>query len=89
MKTLSLVLALLSGVTLAVSSAGAATTRTASNCSSAAVQAAIDAAAPGDTVVVPNGSCTRTSGVVINGKGVQLRGQSANGVIITHNGGAI
>jgi len=52
------------------------------------VQSAIDSANNGDTVVVPNGSCSWSSGVRINGKAIHLRGQSPTGVTITHNGGS-
>src|SRR5690606_9423785 len=65
-----------------------AATVTASACTSSAVQSAIDSANIGDTVVVPNGSCSWSSGVRINGKAIHLRGQSPTGVTITHNGGS-
>lgn len=68
-------------------SANAATV-TASACTSSAVQSAIDSANNGDTVVVPNGSCSWSSGVRINGKAIHLRGQSPTGVTITHNAGS-
>jgi hypothetical protein len=57
----------------------------AASCASTDVQAAINAATGGDTVVIPDGSCTWTSGVSISGKGVILVGQSLAGVIITNN----
>ncbi len=72
-------------VSFAGVTAADAATFTAANCSSAAVQAAINSAADGDTVIIPNGSCTWTSGVSIQGKGVILRGQTAGGVTITNN----
>ena len=62
-----------------------AATRTAATCNSADVQTAINAAARGDTVVIPNGSCTWTSGVTISGKGIIVQGQTAGGVTITNN----
>src|SRR5690606_18514471 len=68
-------------------SANAATV-TASACTSSAVQSAIDSANNGDTVVVPNGSCSWSSCVRINGKAIHLRGQSPTGVTITHNAGS-
>jgi hypothetical protein len=45
----------------------------AETCSPTDVQAAINLAAPGDKVIVP-GSCTWTSGVLINGKAITLAG---------------
>jgi hypothetical protein len=62
-----------------------ASTITAASCASTAVQAAINSAARGDTVVIPNGSCTWTSGVTISGKGIIVHGQSQAGVVITDN----
>src|SRR5262245_43408152 len=62
-----------------------AATINAATCSSTDVQAAINPAAGGDTVVIPNGACTWTSGVTINGKGIVLTGQSKTGVAITNN----
>jgi len=41
----------------------------------------------GDTVIIPNGSCTWTSGVAITGKGIILLGASTAGVVITNNVG--
>jgi hypothetical protein len=64
-----------------------AATVTASSCASTAVQAAINSAASGDTVIIPSGACTWTSGVSISGKGVLLLGQSTAGVVITNNVG--
>ena len=57
----------------------------AASCASTDVQAAVNSAASGDTVLIPNGSCTWTSGVSISGKGIILQGQSTAGVIITNN----
>ena len=53
-----------------------ATTYTAASCSASDVQAAIGKAADGDTVLVPNSSCTWSSGVSIS-KGVTVNGQGA------------
>lgn len=58
-----------------------ANTINASTCSSAAVQAAVNSASNGDTVVIPNGSCTWTSGVTVN-KQITLTGESVGGVTI-------
>src|SRR5712691_9532176 len=49
--------------------------RTAASCSSADVQAAVNAATSGDRVLVPAGSCTYTSAVNIpNGKNITIQG---------------
>jgi hypothetical protein len=58
-----------------------------SPCSASSVQAAIDAASDGDTVTIPNGSCTWTSGVRIS-KQLKITGQTRGGVIITHGAGS-
>jgi len=72
---------LLLAMGLIVPSGVTAATITAANCSSAAVQAAIDAAVDGDTVVIPNGTCAWTSGVTISGKGIKLRGGGSGRII--------
>ena len=59
----------------------------ATSCAQSAVQAVVDLAKTGDTVIVPDGSCTWTSGVKISGKGIHLRGQTKGGVNITHSAG--
>ena len=64
-----------------------AATITAASCASAAVQTAINSAASGDTVIIPNGACTWSSGVSITGKGIILLGASTAGVVITNNVG--
>ncbi len=66
-------------------SGGGGDTITATSCSSSAVQSALDSSSTGDTVIIPNGSCTWTSGVTTSGKGIVLRGQSSGGVTITNN----
>jgi parallel beta-helix repeat protein len=53
--------------------------------SAAQVQAAINAAQNGDTVVVPAGSATWTSTVVIQNKGITLQGAGEGQTIITRN----
>jgi hypothetical protein len=60
-------------------------TFTAASCNSAAIQTALNSAAGGDTVVIPNGACTWTTGLTISGKGIFLIGQSQAGVVITNN----
>ncbi len=58
--------------------AGAATL-TAADCGVNAVQAAINAAAHGDTVTIPNGTCTWDSGLATN-KQIKLQGQTKGAV---------
>ncbi|MCK4233683.1 T9SS type A sorting domain-containing protein [candidate division WOR-3 bacterium] len=66
-----------------------AATINAASCSQIDVQAAIDTASDGDTVVVPAESCTWTSGaenspsVSISGKAITLQGAGMNNTIIT------
>ena len=70
----------------ALSSAPAyAATYTAASCSTSDVQAAINSAAGGDTVIIPAGSCAWTSGVTISGKGITVTGQGS-GRIIAYSG---
>jgi hypothetical protein len=59
----------------------------AANCSSASVQAAISTAIDGDTVVIPTGSCTWTSGIATN-KQIVISGQAKGSVLITHAAGS-
>jgi hypothetical protein len=70
-------------------SAAQAATITASSCSQAAVQTAVSAAADGDRVVVPAGTCTWTSAVSIANKTIILEGagSGAGGTKIVHDGG--
>jgi hypothetical protein len=56
-------------------------------CSASSVQAAVDAASDGDTVTIPNGSCTWTSGVRIS-KQLRITAQSKGSVNITHGAGS-
>ena len=48
-------------------------------------QAAINAALDGQTVQIPNGTYTWTTGVAISGKAITLTGQSAGGVTIKNS----
>ena len=57
----------------------------AASCSQADVQAAINAASDADTVSVPAGNCTWTSGVTIT-KGISLQGSGEASTIISSNG---
>jgi len=66
-----------------VAKANAATIN-ASSCSQAAVQSAINSASNGDTVMVPAGSCTWGSTVIIpNTKGVEIIGAGVGNTLIT------
>jgi hypothetical protein len=61
-----------------------AATRSAANCSQAAVQSAISSAAAGDVVAVPAGRCTWGSSIVLpNNKKITLRGAGKTATIIT------
>jgi hypothetical protein len=62
-----------------------AATINAANCNSGSVQSAINAAVRGDTVIIPAGACTWTSGVTLVGKGIIIKGASTAGVVITNN----
>jgi hypothetical protein len=74
-------LLLLVTLELIAPSIGAAATIDAANCSSAAVQAAIDQASDGDTVTIPAGTCSWSSGVTIKGKGIKLKGGGSGRII--------
>ncbi|MGO8990640.1 MAG: hypothetical protein ACLQGU_01580 [bacterium] len=72
-----------------------AATINAADCSSSAVQTAINSASNGDTVIIPNGSCTWTSGltiskqITIQGANVPTRTHTAtDGTTIYHNAGS-
>lgn len=65
----------------------AAATFPADSCARADVQAAIDAAADGDTVVVPPGTCSWTEGIAFN-KAIHLVGQTPGAVTLLHDAGA-
>ena len=65
-----------------------ANTQTAASCNTSDVQAAINSAAEGDTVIIPPGTCTWTSGVSISGKGIIVRG-AGSGRIIAYSSTAL
>lgn len=69
------------------SSEGQAANIIAASCSTGAVQTAINSASNGDTVVIPNGSCTWTSGISTS-KQITITGQTKGNVILTHNAGS-
>jgi hypothetical protein len=72
---------LLVALALVAPSISAAATIEVNSCSSAAVQAAINQANDGDTVLIPRGICAWTSGVTIKGKGIKLRGAGSGRII--------
>lgn len=72
----------LTALFLIISDTAFAATITAKSCNTTDVQAAITTAASGDTVVVPNGTCTWTSGISINAKAIVLMGASKGGVTL-------
>jgi hypothetical protein len=63
-----------------------ATTFAASSCNTSAVQAAINSASEGDTVTIPGGTCTWTSGVTISGKGIIVQGAGSGRIVAYDNG---
>lgn len=66
-----------------IGSSARAATITAASCRVNDVNAAIDLSSNDDTVVIPNGTCSWESGIVISG--IHLRGESEGGVTITHD----
>jgi hypothetical protein len=58
----------------------------AASCNTADVQTAINTATEGQTVTIPAGTCTWTSGVTISGKGIHLQG-SGSGRIVAYDDG--
>jgi hypothetical protein len=69
------------------SSEGQAATINAASCSTPDVQTAVNSASNGDTVVIPNGSCTWTSGITTS-KQITISGQTKGRVLITHSAGS-
>lgn len=60
---------------------GKSATRTAASCSQSDVQAAVNSAARGDTVIIPSGSCAWTSGITVAAKAIILKGQGSGRII--------
>jgi hypothetical protein len=58
-----------------------------SNGTAADTQAAINAARPGSTVQIPNGSFTWNSAITLSGKWIHLAGESVGGVTIRNDSG--
>lgn len=81
------VLAVLGVIVPAADSSAAV--RAADGCTRSAVQAAVDSADSGDTVVVPAGTCTWTAAVTIQDKTITLKGAGSGpgGTRIVHDGG--
>jgi hypothetical protein len=78
---------ILLAVGLLPAAVASANTVTAQSCSSSDVSSAINSAANGDTVVIPNGSCTWTTGINTS-KQIILSGQTKGGVMITDSAGS-
>jgi len=76
----SAVLSALSGTAVKANTASAAT------CNTNDVQAAINSASEGDTVMIPAGTCTWASGVTISGKGIILKGAGSGRIVAYDNG---
>src|SRR6516225_3674151 len=74
------VLSALSGTAVKANTASAAT------CNTNDVQAAINSASEGDTVMIPAGTCTWASGVTISGKGIILKGAGSGRIVAYDNG---
>src|SRR5262245_61893378 len=66
---------------LSVNPGAHAATITAASCTSADVQAAIDQAVEGSTVLVPVGNCSWASSVTIRGKGIVVAGAGSGRII--------
>jgi hypothetical protein len=76
----ALLLSVLSG------KAAKANTYTAKSCNTSDVQASINSASDGDTVIIPNGSCSWSTGIS-TAKQLTLQGQTVGGVTITDMAG--
>lgn len=63
-----------------------ASTITAASCNTSDVQTAINSAAEGDTVIIPAGTCSWTTGVTISGKGIIVQGAGSGRIIaVSHD----
>jgi hypothetical protein len=63
-----------------------ANTINAVSCNTSDVQTAISSATEGDTVIIPAGTCTWTSGITISGKGIIVKGAGSGRIIAYDNG---
>jgi hypothetical protein len=61
-----------------------ANNRTAASCSTSDVQTQVTASGPGDTVIIPAGTCTWTSGITISG--IKIQGSGSGRIIAYDNG---
>ena len=59
----------------------------AASCSASSVNSAISSASPGDTVTIPSGNCTWSSGISVN-KRIIVQGAGQNATKITWTGGS-
>ena len=82
MKRLLAIFALLFAV-------GARAQVTAASCNTSDVQTAINTATEGQTVTIPSGTCTWTSGVTISGKGIKVQGAGSGRIIAYDNGSEV
>jgi hypothetical protein len=57
----------------------------AAGCDPTSVQTAINNAAEGDTVYIPAGTCTWTTGVTVKGKGINILGAGSSRIIAVFN----
>lgn len=68
-------------LTVSLSREAKANTIVAKTCNSGDMQSAINSAATGDTVTIPSGTCTWTSGVTISGKGITVQGAGSGRIV--------
>ncbi|MGA2207950.1 MAG: hypothetical protein ABSG10_14580 [Terracidiphilus sp.] len=74
------------GFVLCVLCAARAQTVNAKSCNTSDVQTAINTATEGQTVTIPAGSCTWTTGVTISGKGITVTGAGSNRIVAYDTG---
>lgn len=58
-----------------------AQTINAASCNTSDVQTAINTATEGQTVTIPSGTCTWTSGVTVSGKGINIQGAGSGRIV--------
>jgi hypothetical protein len=68
-------------VSALLGTAAQANTVTAASCNKSDVQSAINSASESDTVIIPAGTCSWTSGVTISGKGITVQGAGSGRII--------
>jgi hypothetical protein len=64
----------------------AAQTINAASCNSSDVQAAVNKASEGQTVIIPSGTCTWSTGVTLAGKGINIQGSGSGRIVAYDNG---